>query len=345
MISPGSEPEAWLNYIDWDLNLEKLRAKRCRKLRIFCTGYPSERRVLNTFDRATDRHPGSLEIWNRYLEFAEKVGAGNRWNKVWMRAVRLHTRSADLWIKGGRRMAEDGNMEKARERFLYGCRNCVGGDAAPVWVEYARAEMEWLAKTKEKLQLGQHSADVEDDFIAVGDPSDGEEEYGDDTKKPSWQERAAANHDLAQQLANSSALKGAIPKAIFDIARTQEFFSPSVARNFWDAFASVDGASAASPILGHVVNAMEELYPGDPDTLFCKIRTPLLGVAGKAWMEAMKELLRGIPTCLARCDDQPKLTQMLSQWLGTISQNPSLDARVAKLLEMARQRLDGLLNS
>ena len=345
MIAPGSEPEAWLNYIDWDLNLEKLRARRCRKLRIFCTGYPSERRILNTFDRATDRHPGRLEIWNRYLEFAEKAGAGNRWNKVWMRAVRLHTRSADLWIKGGRRMAEDGNMEKARERFLYGCRNCVGGEAARIWVEYARTEMEWLARTEKKLQLGQHSADVEDDFIAVGHPSGSEEEYEDDIKKPSREKRAAVNHDLVQQLANSSAMKGAIPKAVFDIATTQDFFSPSVGRNFWDAFASVEGTGVASSIVQDVVNVLDGLYPGDPETLFCKIRTPLVGVAGKAWMEVIKELLRGIPTWLGQCDDQPRLTQMLSQWLGTISQNPRLDARVAELLEVARQRLDGLLTA
>lgn len=348
VLAPGPTPNMWLDYIEWDINLEKLRAHRCRKLHIHnSTSYAGETRILKTLDRAVDRHPGSMELWRRYLDYAEYVNAGNRWNKVWTRAIRLHPQHADLWIRGAHKMIQNGNMEKARERFMYGCRNCKRENAPKVWVEYARSELEWLAKTESKLQLGQYELDMIDDTIEFGRQSDeddgnddgpGDDKYG-EVLAPTREQRLAASETVAQKLAKSAALKGALPKAVFDVARKQEFFTSQVALLFWDGLSSVTQATKAPAIAQHVLNAMEEMFPRSAETEFCRIRTPLVGLKGRECAIGMKSSLALLATSLKTCDEPDKLVLLISQWIDEIAEGETMDTRVVELLRIAQSRL------
>ncbi|KAJ2891482.1 hypothetical protein MKZ38_000326 [Zalerion maritima] len=363
VLSSGSSPSQWLSYIDWDVSLENLRLRRCRKLHVHnSSSHVGEARIFKTFERAVERHPASLELWERYLDFAEEKtsAAGRKWNTVWNRAVRLHSRNAGLWIRGAMKMAEHGDMNKARERFMYGCRNCVGGgkdggEAAKVWTQYAKAELEWLARTEKKLKLGKYSVDhVEGDYMDLGgggdndsdsDKEDEDDEDEDELAPPTREQRTAIQEAASKELAKSSALEGAIPRAVFDVARKQDFFSPRVAMMFWDAFSKVKEASRRISILHHVLAAMEKSYPCSPETAFCRIRMPLVGVKGVvSWGNGLKEVLRRLGAAFKDTGDADALANLVCPWLDSLISHEGQEP-FDTVLQQTRNRISSSLEN
>ncbi|CAK7214166.1 U3 snoRNP protein [Sporothrix eucalyptigena] len=149
ILSPGSSPADVLAYISWDRKLDDLRAKRCRRLKIKqSTSFTSQNRIFQTFERGVTKHPGSKELWRAYLEFAAQERATKRWRRIMTCALRMLPSDSGLWVVAGRRAAADGDMEGARSLFMRGCRFCTSEPL--VWVEYARVEMEWLARLEKK---------------------------------------------------------------------------------------------------------------------------------------------------------------------------------------------------
>ncbi len=188
--------------------------------------------MFQTFKRAVTRHPGSTLLWKEYLNYAAAAKATKRWRRIMTEALRMHPTDADLWVTAGRRAARDGDMERARALFMRGCRFCTKDET--VWVEYARAEMEWLARMEKKkgtkeLAVIATSGQVDDDGnIQFSDPEDDEDdELGDVTILPDSlagkekEKPKVFSDEAVRKLEKSPALGGAIPRAIFDIARKQ----------------------------------------------------------------------------------------------------------------------------
>ncbi|KAI0878270.1 U3 small nucleolar RNA-associated protein 6-domain-containing protein [Hypoxylon argillaceum] len=345
VLSPGNKAQDWLNYVAWERSLETLRAKRCRRLEIRASSkHIGEGRVFGILERSVNRHPGSLELWKEYLSYATKMRATKRYRKVMTRALRMHPAKPELWVLAGRRSASSGDMHAARGFFMRGSRFCTR-DAA-LWLAYAKCEMEWLEKMEaRKGKKGgtekaiQEQAEHDDDEIKFGsDDSDDDVDENGRLIIPNPDAAAAKkviDDETASKLKNNPALDGAIPLAIFDIAKKQSFFNAAVAEQFFNIFAVFTQISMQPRIIQHVLDSMNELYPNDACTSFCYIQQPLIGLDANApgYPKALRETLGRIKSCLATTTAPKVLSTNLSLWIKALLSSQDIDSGIRTVLE------------
>ncbi|KAK3317258.1 U3 small nucleolar RNA-associated protein 6-domain-containing protein [Cercophora scortea] len=361
VLAPRTKPTDFLTYVEWERSLDRLRAKRCRRLRIHSTrSHASEARTFGIFERAVTRHPGCVPLWLAYLEFASEIKATKRWRRIVTRALRLHPSDASLWTLAGRNAAKHGDMERARGHFLRGCRFCTG--EAGLWVEYARCEMEWLARIEAKKSKGgsksvnameaikateasQQEGDIiEFDDDDSDDDNDGEmvlpdpdAESGGNKPKPK-----VFDDEATKKLEQSPALSGAIPMAIFDISQKQRFFNTAAAETFFDMFASFSKVSSQVKIIQHVLSAMEAQFPNHAATCSCQIRQPLIGVEvhTAAFPKALREALARLRLALETTSDKKGLASKMVTWIESVLVVEDLDAAIRMVLEATKKSLE-----
>ena len=360
VLGPGCKPHHFQSYIAWELSLDKLRAKRCLRKKIkHSASHASNARVFNIYERAVFRHPGSLELWTDYLDYAARVKATKRWRKIMTRALRMHPVNAGLWTRAGRRAASDGDMEGARGMFMRGCRFC--NSTVDLWLEYARVEMEWLAKMERKkggkkgLEGARAEETVEDgDVLRFGDDDSEDDEFADNEilpdpladehSKKAKEAKKVFSDEAIQKLEKSPALQGAIPKVVFDVARKQPFFSAPAAEAFFDMFASFTTVSAQPAIIQHVLDAMTVEYPTHPATCGCVVRQPLVGVdvTTVEFPRALREVLARLKTQTETTENKGKLAVKTVAWIEPILKRKDLDDNVRTVLEHTKRKLDNL---
>ncbi|KAI2624459.1 U3 small nucleolar RNA-associated protein 6-domain-containing protein [Xylaria nigripes] len=344
VLSPGNKPRDWLNYVAWEKSLETLRSKRCRRLEIRASSrHTGEGRVFGILERSVNRHPGSLELWNEYLSYAKDMRASKRYRKVMTRALRMHPAKPELWVLAGQRSASSGDMQAARGFFMRGARFCTRD--ATVWLAYAKCELEWLEKMEaRKGKKGgtekaiQEQAEHDDDEIRFAD--DDSDADGDENGRlvlPNPDSDAANVFDASttSKLKNNPALDGAIPLAIFDIAKKQAFFTAAVAEHFFSLFATSTKISMQAKIIQHVLDSMAELYPNDAVTSLCYIRQPLIGLDANtpAYPKALREALGRIKSSIATTTNVTLLVPKLKLWLETLLSSQDLDSGIRTVLE------------
>lgn len=363
VLSPGSQPDDFVKYVKWERGLDRLRAKRCRRLKIRTSNsHASQARTFGIFERAVIKHPGDIPLWKAYLDFAAEVKASKRWRRIITRALRLHPMNASLWILAGRRASQNGDMERARTHFLQGCRFCTS--EATLWLEYARCEMQWLAKVEAKkggkgVRRGVNvmeaikateATEQEGDMIRFDDSDEDEDE--DDLVLPdpevAGQKMAVKffNEEETKKLEQSPALNGAIPMAIFDIARKQRFYGPAAAESFFDLFASFSNVSARDRIVQHVLAVMDEAFPNSPETYSCQIRQPVVGVDActAEFPKALRESLARLRTAMEKCDDKKALAQKIAAWFQSILDIEGVDVGIRTVLEHTKRSMEEISN-
>ncbi|KAI0448183.1 U3 small nucleolar RNA-associated protein 6-domain-containing protein [Xylaria telfairii] len=345
VLSPGNKAQDWLNYVAWERSLEALRAKRCRRLEIRASSkHTGEGRVFGILERSVNRHPGSLELWKEYLAYATKLRATKRYRKVMTRALRMHPAKPELWVLAGQRSARHGDMHAARGFFMRGSRFCTRDPT--VWLAYAECEMEWLEKMEaRKGKKGgaekaiQEQAEHDDDEIRLGsDDSDNDVDENGRLVIPNPDNGPAKNvfdDETTAKLKNNPALDGAIPLAIFDVAKKQAFFNAAVAEQFFNVFAIFTRISIQGRIVQHVLESMNELYPNDASTAYCYIRQSLIGidVSAPAYPKALRETLARIKSSLATTTNTAVLSIKLKSWLETLLLSKDLDSSLRTVLE------------
>lgn len=346
VLSPGNKPSDWLNYAAWEKSLEKLRAKRCRRLQIRTSSkHTGEGRIFGILERAVNRHPGSLELWKEYLAYAKDLKATKRYRKVMSRALRMHPAKPELWVMAGRRSAHNGDMQAARAFFMRGARFCTRD--ATVWLEYARCEMEWLERMDAKKgkkggaeKAIQEQAEQSDDEIKFGEEDSEDEEIDENGRlvlpdPGNAPEKKVFDEDTTKKLEGNPALDGAIPLAIFDIAKKQPFFTPAVAEQFFSVFAAANAVSAQARIIQHVLNSMTELYPNDPATCFCHIRQPLVNVDinTPSYPKALREALAHLKSSLSITTNKPQLVERVRSWIEPVLESEDIDPGIRTVLQ------------
>ncbi|KAI1325587.1 U3 small nucleolar RNA-associated protein 6-domain-containing protein [Xylariaceae sp. FL0255] len=354
VISPGNKPRDWLQYAAWERSLEALRAKRCRRLEIRSSSkHTGEGRVFGILERAVQRHPASLELWKEYLSYAKDMKASKRYRKIMTRALRMHPAKPELWVMAGQRSAKNGDMQAARGFFMRGARFCARD--ATVWLEYARCEMEWLDKMEaRKSKKGgtekaiQEQAERDDDEIKfVEDEEDNDDDDVDENGHmilPNPDDTAVKkvfDDETASKLKNNPALDGAIPLAIFDIARKQPFFDAKGAEKFFDVFAVFTQVSIQGRIIQHVLDSMNELCPSDPHTCYCYIRQPLVGIdpATPEYPKALRDTLNRLKSTLTTTTNKKALLAQIKPWIGTLLSTEDLDSGIRTVLEHTSRAL------
>ena len=351
VLAPGSRPADFIAFAHWEQSLDTLRIKRCARLKIphVTSAHASQARILNIFTRGTERHQGSGAIWRAYLAYAGKIRATKRWRKVMAQALRMRPTDAELWVMAGRRAARNGDMGGARAFFMRGCRFC---DGEGLWVEYARCELEWLArieaKTKGKKGVSPLLGDRVDegDEIRFDDDEDGDGDEDDSILLPepsAAQEKTRALTRAAAQTLDqkSPAMDGAIPRAIFDISRKQAFFGPSTAEAFFDLFASSSAASHRAALAQHVLDAMSELYPTHPATSSCYVRQPVVGVDPRKaeFAAGLREVLQRLKGAVEIVEDRRSLAEKIGAWVDGLLAVGELDAGLRTVLEHTKKKV------
>ncbi|KAI0912548.1 U3 small nucleolar RNA-associated protein 6-domain-containing protein [Ustulina deusta] len=345
VLSPGNKAQDWLNYVAWERSLEALRAKRCRRLEIRASSsYVGEGRVFGILERSVNRHPGSLELWKDYLSYATKMRATKRYRKVMTRALRMHPAKPELWVLAGQRSASSGDMHAARGFFMRGSRFCTREPT--VWLAYAKCEMEWLEKMEaRKGKKGgaekaiQEQAEHDDEEIQLGS-DDSDDDVDENGRLVISKPDAAAAKEVfdaatTSKLTNNPALDGAIPLAIFNVAKKQAFFNAAVAEQFFNVFAIFTEISIQARIIQHVLDGMNELYPNDASTSYCYIQQPLIGLDANtpAYPKALKETLGRIKSTLSTTTNAKVLSLKLKPWLEALLSPQDLDAGIRTVLE------------
>lgn len=314
------------------------------RLRNLTSAHASQGRIMQIYDRGVERHQFSRPLWLEYLGYMNKAKASKRWRRVMTRALRLMPRDAGLWVMAARRSASHGDMAGARGLFMRGCRFCTG--EGTVWVEYVRCEMEWLQKLDAKKagskpgRGGIEEGQVEDgDEIRLGG-SDSESDSDDEgrvTRDPELKPKKVFSAETKAELQdNNPALGGAIPIAIFDISRKQDFFSAAVAEQFFDVVAGFTPTVRAGPkILQHVLDAMDESFPGSPEAGFCHVRQPVAGVSPLTaeFPRGLREVYARLQPAVEASQDGPALRARLVAWVDGILAVEGLDEAIVTVLE------------
>ncbi|KAM3437712.1 hypothetical protein NHJ13734_004536 [Beauveria thailandica] len=356
VLSPGNTAYDWSAYAQWEQSLETLRAKRCKRLKIrhLTSAYAGQGRVLGIYERGVRRHPGSGALWRAYLAYTAGVQASKRWRRTMTNALRMLPADADLWVVAGRRSARDGDMAAARGFFMRGCRFCTVDDR--LWLEYARCEMEWLAKmedkkrrsggaksSKEAILPARRPADDDDDELRLEDTDDeGEDEDGVILPEPTRAQAKVIDESAAQQLAANPALDGAIPMAIFDIARKQVFYKPDVAERFFLMFATFRQLPVYPRIAQHVLDALTSQCPTDPATANCLVRQPIAGVSPLTaeFPRGLREALPRLEEQLAATSDRAALVKKTETWIDECLAVEGLDEAIKTVLEHTKSSLN-----
>lgn len=345
-LAPGVKPEDFTAYAHWEISLDALRAKRCSRLKIrYSTSHhATQARVLGIYDRAVFKRPDSKELWLEFLAYTTKIKATKRWRKIMTRVLRLMPRDADLWVLAGRRAAKNGDMGSARGYFMRGCRFCTADEC--LWVEYARCELEWLAKVegkKNEPKRGKKTSAIAGEQVGDGDEmlfsinDDEDDEDMDEVILPDAPPAKATVFDKEETktLENNPAMDGAIPMAIFDVARKQNFFKASSAESFFDLFASFDKLSVQGKLLQHALDTMQADYPQSPFTWACYVRRPLVGVSPYTaeFPRGLRDVLARLEEGLAATSDTAVLKAKMVDWVDSILALPNLDESVRAVLE------------
>ena len=353
VLSPGNTPGEWSSFAKWEQSLETLRAKRCKRMKIqhLNSAHAGQGRVMSIYDRAVNRHPGSSDLWREYLGYAASVKASKRWRKTMTQALRMMPTDANLWVLAGRRSARNGDMASARGFFMRGCRFC--SKDCRLWVEYAKCEMEWLAKVdkrKAKAKPGASASDTlrpdrtdDDDKLRIDISSDeDEDDEGNTLPQPSKAQADVIDKKESQQLKSNPAMDGAIPMAVFDISRKQSFFTPEAAETFFFMFAAFRGVSVQPRILQHVSEVLNEQFPNHPSTCNCYIQEPIFGLQGNTpeFVRGLREALTRLGDALEKTPDKSELSRKSAAWIDGYLNLSQLDESLVAVLEQTKLKLE-----
>eukprot|EP00163_Fabomonas_tropica_P021665 TRINITY_DN3779_c0_g1_i5.p1 TRINITY_DN3779_c0_g1~~TRINITY_DN3779_c0_g1_i5.p1 ORF type:complete len:577 (-),score=140.71 TRINITY_DN3779_c0_g1_i5:266-1996(-) len=210
----AAKKEDFLMYAQYEMNLEKLRRIRKKRLGIFRKKGPSEfagvRRIHFIFDRGLRKFKSDMKMWMQAIDFAMQVESSKTLNKLFARALSLHPREPRLWkLAATWEFEHNANITAARVLFQRAIR--LNPSVEELWVDYFACEVEYLLKARERFAV-----------MATGDRSKVEDIHTLNIPQLVGESEADANEDneakkqLAQELANREAfLGGALLRTVF----------------------------------------------------------------------------------------------------------------------------------
>ncbi|CBK22963.2 uncharacterized protein [Blastocystis hominis] len=120
MSSYSKTIQDYLTAIQYEINLETLR--KMRKNRLGLSKYlKSDSSVVNRthfiFERMIRRYKSDLNVWLKYVEFCESIGANGKLGTLFPRILQLHPRAEGVWVKAANWEMSQGNFSNARSDF------------------------------------------------------------------------------------------------------------------------------------------------------------------------------------------------------------------------------------
>ncbi|CZT01387.1 hypothetical protein WAI453_006895 [Rhynchosporium graminicola] len=352
VLARGSTPVDFARYAAWEIGLENLRHKRCKRMKIKgSTSHTGQARIFKIFDRGTQKHPGDVALWMSYLEYCKQAKATKKFKTVLTAAIRLHPLKAELWLYAARWSLEaEADMKEARSFMSRGARFCTM--SKDLWIEWAKLEMIYLAKIAMRRRIlgideeenavdamevegaGNESAFGSEDVVAIPD-------FKMNVMRPSMLEGVKVDTEASQDPMNTPALQGAIPLAIFDEAKKQQFFNASVAADFFDMFAVFTQVRCLPKILQHVLDVLADSYPVDPSTCDCYNKQPLVGIdpTSPEFPVALGIFLDRLNETMEKTKDKSALAKKTKAWVEPILLIGELDPAIKTVLQHTMRKL------
>ncbi|KAK5172919.1 U3 snoRNP protein [Saxophila tyrrhenica] len=278
----GSKPSDYSKYATYEMTLDKLCKKRCKRLGVKSTTFSGQRTVFFILDRGTKKFRGDMGLWMQYIQFCQREKANKKLSKVFTSVMRLKPREWSLWVLAARHYAEAlGDMNTARSYMQRGLRFCK--DERKLWLEYMKLEMAYLAKLaarKRILGLDEEMKDAnaeqpEEDDNMMALTTVNAEDIDADAQKGIEE----VDDDALKRLAAAPALNGAIPVAIFDAAMKQFSNDPAFAEDEFDLCATFDKVPSTRTILQHILHHLQKHASQSAETVICEAKMPLCGIS------------------------------------------------------------------
>jgi U3 small nucleolar RNA-associated protein 6 len=354
VLARGSLPVDFARYAAWEISLEKLRHKRCKRLRIKgSSAHAGQARIFLILDRGTRKHPGDLGLWMSYLQYAREVKATKKFKTVLTAALRMHPTKAELWLYAVKSALEDeSDMNAARSYMQRGTRFCTR--SKELWIEYAKLEMIYLAKIGMRRRiLGLDSDEAAGAEQKADDPEDDQgfptsedmirmPDFKAHVLRPKMIDGVKVDGEAVKDPMTTPALNGAIPLAIFDDARKQSFFSAAVAEDFFNMFVTFDQVFCLPKILQHVIDSAMETYPSDSSIHSCFVRQPIIGIdpRNSKFPMALASSLDRLKSSKEKVSDKGKLSSKVTSWMEPILSLDDLDPGIRTVLTYTLRKLE-----
>lgn len=343
----GSTTADYARYATYEMNLDSLRKKRCKRLGVKSTIFHGQRTVFFILDRATKKFPGDMGLWMQYINYCKKEKANKKLAKVFTTVLRLHPRDWSLWVLAAKYYAEvQGDMSTARSYMQRGLRFCR--DERKLYLEYAKLEMVYLAKLAARRKLlgldGSRQEKQDDDENMIALPSITAEDIDPDAGKGIEE----VDENALKHLETAPAFSGAIPIAIFDAAMKQFHQSTSdIAEAFFDLVLCFDTVPSTVTILQHILDFLHSASPSSPEVVVCDAKRQLFAIDLQsadfpaALSKALASVKKGLENVSKK--DRLRLAEkaaflLLSYMEGTSKESSPMDEDVVKVLEASVKR-------
>ncbi|KAL6253286.1 U3 snoRNP protein [Rhinocladiella similis] len=334
----GPTPSDYARYAEFEINVEALRRKRVKRLGIKSTAHNGKRRIFFVFDRGTRKHPGDVDLWLQAIDFARKQKAYKKLQEIFAKVLRLHPRKSDLWTYAAQfAVDENGDMTEARSYMQRGLRFCKSSRA--MWLEYGRLEMSHIAKIQARREILGISTGGQNQEQVVGE-DENVIKLPNLTAMDMNPEREDSADTALQFFDSTSAMKGAIPLAIFDAAMAQ-FKDPSFGLDFFDMVVDYENLPACRGVATHIETKLMTDFPQDWHSQACHIRLPLVSLLPDTpeFPAAVRQALARLREARAKTPC-PGLVRWVKGWLQSLAATPDLDEGIKTVAESVLRSLE-----
>ncbi|KAF2170520.1 hypothetical protein M409DRAFT_64229 [Zasmidium cellare ATCC 36951] len=343
----GSTTADYARYATYEMNLDSLRKKRCKRLGVKSTTFSGQRTIFFILDRATKKFPSDMGLWMQYINYCKKEKANKKLSKVFTAVLRLHPRDWSLWVLAAKYYAEaQGDMSTARSFLQRGLRFCK--DEKKLYLEYAKLEMVYLAKLSARRKIlgldGSREEKQEDDENMIALPTITAEDIDPDAGKGIEE----VDENALKRLETAPAFSGAIPIAIFDAAMKQfHQNAPEVAEAFFDLISSFDNVPSTTTILQHILDFLHSAWPSSPEVVVCDAKLQFFAIDSQSpeFPAALSKALASVKTGLDKASKKDRLRLaeraifLLLPYLDTASEgSAAVDEDIVKVLEASVKR-------
>nr|OQO20960.1 hypothetical protein B0A51_10236 [Rachicladosporium sp. CCFEE 5018] len=353
--SNGSTPRDYIRYATYEMNLDALRKKRCKRLgvkgRVGEQQWSGQRTVFFIFERGVKKFPGEKGLWTEYITFCTQARANKKLAKVFTAVLRLRPRDWGMWVRAAKYYAEvQGDMGTSRSYLQRGLRFCP--EERRLWIEYARLETGYLGKLAARRRIlgleGREEKEAEDqeseDVIALPEIS-AEDMQGDEMKGV---EEVDVN--ALVRLKDAPAYTGAIPMAIFDAGMKQFGDDAGFATDFFEQVAMYASVPAAKTVLEHIYSRTQSAGQDTAELVVCEATLQTFGieVVSAEFPAALSTSLAILKRGVAQLSESEhiRLGERAMQYLATfLEHNDQLDEGVQQVLGASVARYARLMMS
>ena len=150
-------------YLQYEINLDKLRVLRCEKLEALAGSKDKQdalrnvksfcsRHICSVFDRAVRRFPNNMELWMDYIAYLKEAKSNSILNTVFGKALALHPKNDDFWMQAAVHELEmNNNVQAARTLFQRALR--VNKHSRKLWLRYFELELWNVSRTSERSRI------------------------------------------------------------------------------------------------------------------------------------------------------------------------------------------------